>query len=83
MAYYERLPTRLNPLAEKTCFSQINNPPNEPGEVPAPGPAADAALRAGWLRGRRHPLTHAPMGTLKVELDLDVKVILTPPCIFH
>ena len=23
MAYYERLPTRLNPLAERTCFSQV------------------------------------------------------------
>jgi hypothetical protein len=25
MAYYERLPTRLNPLAERTCFSQVEN----------------------------------------------------------
>ena len=24
MAYYERLPTRLNPLAERTCFSQVH-----------------------------------------------------------
>ena len=23
MAYSERLPTRLNPLAERTCFSQV------------------------------------------------------------
>jgi hypothetical protein len=46
----------------------INNLLNESGEIPASGPAADAALQAGWLHGRRHPLTHAPMGTLKVEL---------------
>jgi hypothetical protein len=25
MAYYERLPTRLNPLAETTCFSQVSS----------------------------------------------------------
>ena len=24
MAYFERLPTRLNPLAERTCFSQVD-----------------------------------------------------------
>ena len=52
MAYSERLPTRLNPPAERTCFSQ-----------------AGAAHRRGEQ--------------LRAALAVDVKVILTPPCIFH
>jgi hypothetical protein len=29
MAFSERLPTRLNPLAERTCFSQVHAPHHE------------------------------------------------------
>ena len=33
MAYSECLPTRLNPLAERTCFSQVVNEGPGPAEV--------------------------------------------------
>jgi hypothetical protein len=60
MAYSECLPTRLNPLAERTFFSQV-------------GGLQPAAYLAGCGGG------------LWVRCALDVKVILTPPCIhvFH
>ena len=66
MAYSERLPTRLNPLAERTCFSQASTPSLRRTSLPSPAsppprattrrPAARTSPRRGSAsRATRRP----------------------------
>jgi hypothetical protein len=53
MAYSQCLPTRLNPLAERTCFSQVLAGASAPAAIAAPAAAAGHPARfAGdpWAR---------------------------------
>jgi hypothetical protein len=66
MAYSGCLPTRLNPLAERTCLSQ-----------------AHTALANVTFDVEMSKVAEIDQSSGQQVVALDVKVILTPPCIFH
>ena len=52
MAYSECLPTRLNPLAERTCFSQAQHLQGIGEELVQPlAPSGSALPAGGWHTG--------------------------------
>jgi hypothetical protein len=96
MVYSECLPTRLNPLAERTCFSQVGGRNQEQKLISA---STDGRVCVWDLKKMQEPTAfyklqaraaggddaHMPAKTsdLSVMVALDVKVIQTPLSIFH
>jgi hypothetical protein len=68
MAYAECLPTRLNPLAERTCFSQVGGGGNFKGHYLPLGEGPRQSCPAGfgitgvdsWIQGGTSRGRHLP-----------------------
>ena len=74
MEHSERLPTPLNPLAERTCFSQVRTPPpserGRPRQNRSPGtPERDTCRQEA---PPRDPLAQLDS---RVDLNMDLKVV--------
>jgi hypothetical protein len=75
MVYSECLPTRLNPLAERTCFSQVMCSLGRAGHhlrrLPGPRPGLTRGVhrsaRGGGGSGAHSPTTPPPRGALSVR----------------